>query len=224
MHYAFRLMVAPVAVAAALLLAGHAYLYSQEPAPTFRADFDDGRLDGWRERKLAGRANRFSIADDAGDPVLEVESQNSASAIWREVAVRPAEPNSIAWRWRVARTIRGNDGERAKKGDDYAARLFVIFDADPFSREARAICYVWASSEPIGSTFRNPYIRDVITIVLQSGDDRAGEWLVERRDVVSDYRDAFGESPRHLSAVAVMADTDDTNSNTTAWFDDIIVN
>ncbi|UCF18709.1 MAG: DUF3047 domain-containing protein [Gemmatimonadota bacterium] len=211
-------------VAATAIVADVAHLCSQEPVPTLRAQFDEGRLEGWRERKLAGRANRFSVADDAGNPVLEVESRNSASALWRELEVRAAGPGSIAWRWKVTATIRGNDHERERRGDDFAARFFVIFDSDPFSREARAICYVWASSEPIGSTFRNPYFRNVVTIVLQSGDDRAGYWMMEQRDAVSDYRDAFGEPPKHLSAVAVMVDTDNTKSSTTAWFDDISVN
>ncbi len=80
---------------------------------------------------------------------------------------------------------------------------------------------MWAANEPVGSTFPNPYISNVTTIVLQSGDDRAGRWMREERDFMADYFAAFGEAPRRVTAVAVMADTDDTNGRATAGFADI---
>lgn len=115
----------------------------------------------------------------------------------------------------------GNRREREKPGDDYAARFFVIFDGEPFSRSARAICYVWAASEPVVSRYRNPYFSNVVTIVLRSGDELTGEWVREERDFMADYREAFGELPSSVTAVAVMADTDDTGGHATSWFTDI---
>ncbi len=127
----------------------------------------------------------------------------------------------MAWRWRLEATLTGNRSEREKRGDDFAARFFVIFDGQPFSRSARAICYVWAASEPVGSRYRNPYFSNVLTIVLRSGDELAGEWVSEERDFMADYREAFGELPSSVTAVAVMADTDDTGRRATSWFADI---
>ncbi len=60
-------------------------------------------------------------------------------------------------------------------------------------------------------------------VVLQSGDARAGTWIGEQRDVVEDYREAFGEAPATIAAVALMIDTDDTQSSAAAWFDDMVL-
>ena len=197
--------------------------YAQTPNPEIRAAFDDGWMDRWKDIRLAGRANRFTVVDEGDGPVLMARSDGAASALWYRLDIPPTDGSLLAWRWKVASPIPENLLEREKRGDDYAARLFVIFNAEPFSREARAICYVWASGEPVGSTFRNPYYSNVQTVVLRSGDGQAGEWVAEEREFIRDYVEAFGELPEYISAVAVMLDTDNTKQGATAWFDDIVL-
>ncbi len=212
-----------VIVTALILLTLSADLYSQKPRRVESAGFGDDWSERWQEAQLASRSNRFTVVEDDGGPVLRAESERSASALWYRLEIPPADGSAVSWRWKVEAIPSSDSDEREKRGDDYAARFFVIFDAEPFSREARAVCYVWAASEPVGSTYRNPYFSDVVTVVLQSGDARAGEWVLEERDFVSDYREAFGESPESVSAVAVMVDTDNTRTAATAWFGDIRV-
>jgi len=36
----------------------------------------------------------------------------------------------------------------------------------------------------------------VATIVLQSGDEHAGQWINEKRDFVADYVKFFGKKPK----------------------------
>ncbi len=203
-------------------MTGGTEVYAQSPR-LWRADFGDGWAERWESARLADRTNRFTVVQDGGRPVLKIESDNSASALWYPLDSEAIEEGQVAWRWRVEGALSGNGKEREKRGDDYAARFFVIFDGQPFSRRARAICYVWAASEPVGSAFRNPYFSNVATIVLQSGNDRSGQWIREERDFVRDYRAAFGERPRRLSAVAVMVDTDNTRRRATSWFADIVI-
>jgi hypothetical protein len=69
--------------------------------------------------------------------------------------------------------------------------------------------------------FKSPHTSSVCTIVLQKGNENAMQWVPEKRDFVADYLACFGKAPQSLSAVAVMVDTDDTEDQTTAWFDDI---
>ena len=64
-------------------------------------------------------------------------------------------------------------------------------------------------------------MNSVCTIVLQSGNGNAMQWQTEERDFVADYARCFNRTPKKLSAVAIMADTDDTRSQITAWFDDL---
>ena len=52
--------------------------------------------------------------------------------------------------------------------------------------------------------------------------DEAGlvhdQWRDHRRDLVADFRRAFGEDPGPLQAIAVMTDTDNTGSQAEAWY------
>ncbi len=210
----------PWLVLAAAIIGGPALARAQSSAALWSADFGDGWMERWTEVRLDSRINRFTVFEDEGRPVLRVESDNSASALWHPFDFDPVVEGRT-WRWRVEATLAGNRREREKPGDDYAARFFVIFDGDPFSSDARAICYVWAAREPVGATFPNPYVSNVTTVVLQSGDERAGLWVREERDFMADYLAAFGEAPRRVTAVAVMADTDDTSGRATSWFTDI---
>ena len=129
----------------------------------------------------------------------------------------------VSWRWNVRGTIEGNHRQRHKDGDDYPARFFVIFGDGRLREGTRAICYVWASHESVGSTYENPYFGSVATVVLESGDELAGTWVIAERDFVADYRRLFGAQPMTLGAVALMVDTDNTNSRAVAWFDDIVI-
>ncbi len=196
---------------------------AQKAQPLVEARFEGGWQERWTEVKLAGRANRFTTEKDASGAVLRAQSERSASALWYRLDLGPEEAPVVSWRWKVESALTGNDREREKRGDDYAARFFVIFDDEPFSRRARAICYVWATSEPAGSEYRNPYFANVQTVVLQSGNALAGAWTREERNFLQDYRAAFGEEPKSLTALAVMVDTDNTEANVSAWFGDIAV-
>ncbi|MDX1430007.1 MAG: DUF3047 domain-containing protein, partial [Rhodothermales bacterium] len=188
-----------------------------------RFDFEEGGTDGWRETRLAERSNSFDVVEVEAGSALRATSERAASALLKSVEVELGEGATLRWRWKVRSSIAGNDRERYRDGDDYAARLFVVFDDDRLRRDTRAICYVWASHEPVGSTYENPFFESVATVVVESGDELAGGWVLEERDFVADYRQAFGEEPTTLGAVALMVDTDNTNSRAVAWFDDIVV-
>jgi hypothetical protein len=129
----------------------------------------------------------------------------------------------VSWRWRVEASLSQNEHEREKRGDDYAARLFVVFDSDRFGPHTQALCYVWAAREAVGAVYRSPYAGGVATIVVESGDRRAKQWVAEERDFVADYRNAFGITPTTVTAVGFMVDTDNTGLSVTTWFDGIVL-
>jgi hypothetical protein len=58
-------------------------------------------------------------------------------------------------------------------------------------------------------------------VAVESGTERVGEWLVERRNVLADYRRLFGEEPPAVGAIAIMTDTDNTGASAEAWYDDL---
>ena len=160
---------------------------------------------------------------EAGNHVLKVESNKSGSGLWRKFKTEPLESGRVSWRLKVERSLIENTHETEKKGDDYAARVLVIFKTHFLPWKITAICYCWAGNQPVGNIYKSPYSDNVATIVLQSGDERAGQWICEQRDIVADYRQYFGKSPKKVSAFAVMVDTDQTAARATAWFDDLVL-
>jgi hypothetical protein len=59
----------------------------------------------------------------------------------------------------------------------------------------------------------------VRNIVLRSGEDRLGEWLRERRNVVEDFRTAFGRDPPPVvEVVALFTDNDQTREPVEAYY------
>jgi len=173
----------------------------------------------WSEKRFDSTPTRYIELEENGSKVLMAASVDSASALWLPLETALSEKVELSWRWKVTRGL-SNRLEREKSGDDYAARVFVGFDADPFNKDSRSLCYVWASDEPVGAVYPNPYSPNVITIVLRNKKDGTGEWEAETRDIVEDFHRAFGAPPRTLHAVAVMVDTDNTRSRATTWFSD----
>jgi len=187
----------------------------------FSESFEDGWRDRWQERRLAYRATRYGTVREGDDQVLRADSRGAASGLWREAALHAPRSGRVAWRWRVDRGIEARVDEREKSGDDFAARLFVVFGGEFPSRDNRALCYVWAAGEPAGSVYRSPYADQVAMIVVASGGAGTGEWRSVERDFIADYRAVFGEEPLDLSGVALMVDTDNTGSEVRTFFDDV---
>jgi hypothetical protein len=116
--------------------------------------------------------------------------------------------------------LRGND-ERSRDGDDYAARVYVVFSGGLWFWRTRAVNYVWSSHQHIERTWLNAYTGNARMIAVESGATHAGEWIHERRDVRADYLRLFGEEPGRIVAVALMTDTDNTGATAGAWYGDI---
>lgn len=186
----------------------------------FHAGFGPGWKDRWQLERLDARTTDYRVISEDGDAILRADSDAGAAALWRPLELDP-RGLSFTWRWRVEAALPDNQRERERRGDDYAARVFIAFGGTPFGGDARAICYVWASREAPGSVYPNPYFSEVITVVLRSGNELAGSWVTEERDVATDYERAFGSPPERVSGVAVMVDADDTGLKATAWFDDL---
>jgi hypothetical protein len=210
--------------------------------PAFSAEKPrDGLPAPWRELVPPhAKAARFALVDEAGTTVLRVRSDDAAGAAAYALHVESARRPILAWRWKIDRVV-GKADLAARSGDDFAARVYVFFDVPaeelPLGTRVRlalarllygaslpgaAICYVWDNRHPVGTSAWSAYTDRVRVVVLESGAARAGEWAEERRDVVADYRAAFGErSPLHdVSGIAAGNDTDQTGASATAWFGD----
>ena len=183
------------------------------------ARFSDGNLDGWTSKTFAG-ATQYALTGDVGRRVLHARSDAAASGLYRKVRVDLTKTPNLHWSWRISRPL-DIDDERQRRGDDFPARVYVVFADGPLLWRTRAINYVWSSRQPADTAWPNPFTDKARMIAVRSGAAGSGEWARESRNVLDDYRRVFGEVPGDVSAVAVMSDSDNSGLATEAWFGDI---
>ena len=232
---------------ALVLLFTAAPLGAQSPATLDVGKFSDAKAggafpDSWEPLTFdkIEKHTEYALVEDGGAVVVKAVSRGSASGLVRKVDIDPLEYPVVEWRWKVRNVLEKGDVTR-KDGDDYPARLYITFKFDPgkvgfFERATYeairltrgeyppmgAINYIWESKSPVGTLAPNPYTDRVMMIVLESGAEKVGQWVSESRNLVEDYRKAFGADPPRISGVAVMTDTDNTGESTVAWFGDIV--
>jgi hypothetical protein len=83
------------------------------------------------------------------------------------------------------------------------------------------LMYVWDNQAAPESLVINNRSDRIRKIVLESGPAHLGQWRHYRRDIRADFRLAFGEDPGPLIGVAVMTDSDNTQTRAEAWYGEI---
>ena len=58
-------------------------------------------------------------------------------------------------------------------------------------------------------------------ISLRDSTHNTGTWYSEQRNILLDLKEHFGEDIRYIDGVALMSDSDDSNSKVTAYYGDI---
>jgi hypothetical protein len=177
-------------------------------------------LTGWENKYFEGVTD-YQLVKENGRTVVKAHSMGSASGLIKEIKLDPNRFRYLRWSWKVAGTIRSGD-ETQKSGDDYAARVYVVFPGR-FFWQTRAINYIWANRLPTGKSIPNAYTSNAQMVAVESGQERVGQWVNEERDILTDYRRLFGGEPREIGAIAIMTDTDNTGEEATAWYGDITV-
>jgi hypothetical protein len=183
------------------------------------ASFSEEGLDEWKEKRFAGRTD-YHLVSQSARSVLRAESRAAASGLFREIQVDLSTTPVLHWSWRVDNLLKGID-ERSREGDDYPARVYVVFSGGLFFWRTRAINYVWSSNQPADSQWPNAFTANARMIAVESGDEKVGQWVNEQRNVAEDFRRQFGKEPGTVDAVAIMTDTDNSGLQATAWYGDI---
>jgi len=183
-------------------------------------DFSNGLSEKWREKSFKGHT-RYRVTTRYGAPCLLAESHGTASGLFYEIEFDPRERPLLRWTWRVDGVVAGGDA-RKKSGDDYAARVYVVFPGF-FFWQTRALNYIWANTLPKGTVIENAYTSGAMMIAVESGPEQSGKFITETRDLYADYKTAFGEEPPMAGAVAIMTDTDDTGGAAAACYGPIVL-
>ncbi len=210
------------------------------------SDFDPSQIEEdysdpkWSVLDLPGRERtEYALIQEENYARICAKSHNTASGLVYAVDLDPREYDVIEWTWKVDAAVPEGDLTK-KKGDDYPARIYLTFDFDPadlpfvervkhtliktftnYEIPLRALNYVWANKAAPGTVAPNPYTNWVQMVAVQSGNQNAGTWRMEMRNILDDFRNAFNEEPMNITGVAIMTDTDDTKSSATGYYGDI---
>jgi hypothetical protein len=185
-----------------------------------------------------GRHTRYALVRDGDAVVLRADADASMAGVAHPLKLDAIAHPVIEWRWKVLNLLTKSDIAK-KQGDDYPARVYVLFDYDirklSFSVRARirlarlygadvplaALCYVFDGKTPADTSVWSAYTDRVRMIVVESGSANLGKWVTTRRNVAADFRAAFGEDPPAISGVVLATDTDNTGESATAFYGDI---
>lgn len=174
-----------------------------------------------------------------GVAAVEARADASMSLLARPLDVDLSATPVLCWRWRVQRVLQSADIS-TRQGDDYAARVYVAFSvaSEAMSLATRsklalgralygeqvpdaALNYVWDNRSPIGTRRANAYTERTQMIVQRSGSELAGQWVVERVNVLADAVQTFGTEKLRAVLLAVAADTDNTGEQAHSGFADL---
>jgi len=182
--------------------------------------FSSGSLDQWESKEFKDQT-KYQLVDLAGVRVLKAESADNASGLIKAQRIDLQKTPFLNWRWRIENRL-GNLKEQAKSGDDYAARVYVVISGGLAFWRTKAINYVWASTSPKDKIWPNAFAGNhAMMIALRSSSDQTGTWYTEKRNILADLKQQFGEDIHYIDAVALMTDTDNAHGKVTAYYGDI---
>ncbi|MDQ2069176.1 DUF3047 domain-containing protein [Natronospira bacteriovora] len=174
----------------------------------------------WESRSFQGETH-YAVKDVDGRPALQADCEDSASGLYREANIDLGKTPIIEWYWRIESTFGEDIDETRRAGDDYPVRLYLVKDGGWRRWQTRAVNYVWASAKEKDSEWPNAYTRRAMMLALQSGEDKAGQWVRERRLIADDFERLHGERPQTIDAIAIMSDCDDTGEHIRGWYGEI---
>lgn len=186
--------------------------------PVALGRFSERSIEGWRRHHFKGRTD-YRLTELDGEWVLSARSDAGASAFYRKVDIDLQQTPILHWRWRVERRLQGLE-EMSRPGDDYAARVYVVYKRGFFDR-GMALNYVWSGRYPVGESWPNAYADESVMLALQSAQTPLGQWRDERRDVREDFRRLLGVEVRRVQLVALMSDTDNSGQSARAHYGDL---
>lgn len=125
----------------------------------------------------------------------------------------------LTWRWR-AHKLPPEGNESRDSTNDVTASIYVVYSVN-WLGIPKVIRYTWSSTLPVGTELSKNFGHQKI-LVVESGEDRLGEWITFKRDIREDFRDLHGGTPpdRPL-AILILSDGVSTGSEVKADYDDI---
>ena len=185
-------------------------------------EFTDKELSELTVRKVRGADNKtaYSIGSNENGNYLKAIADNAASGLGKEIKIDLNKTPFINITWKIEKDIPGID-ETAKKGHDFAARVFVIKKTGATALSNRAINYVFSSNQDVGSNSRSPYTKKSIDNVLATTKTNLNEWVTVKANVKADFKKFHNLDVNELDGIAIMSDTDNSKQKSITYYQNI---
>lgn len=197
----------------------------------------------WKHLQLASFKNNtdYSLVVEDGAVALRAVSHNAASFLATPTDFDPHEFPILSWRWKVAQGIpTANTAEQSK--EDAPVRIMIGFDGDVsklsvkdrFSAKAAesisghvlpyaTLMYIWGGKVAVDSITTSSRSARIRMLAVAADDQGIGKWQTYSRNLVEDFKRAFGEEPGKIKSIEVLTDTDNTGADAVAYYGDISV-
>ena len=208
-----------------------------------RNSWDSAAISRWEGMQFPNKeATRYTLDQQAPTDVqglrraLRAQSNASASMLRTDVSIRPEDLGHVHFSWLVPTLIQEAD-MATRQGDDSPVRLVLAFEGDRGNFSAKdaalneltrlmtgkempyaTLMYVWCNKRPVGTIIHNARTDRIRKFVIESGPMGLRQWRNYERDIRADFEAAFGEAPGKLVGIGIMTDSDNTQSQTHAWY------
>ena len=172
--------------------------------------------DGWSLKEFAGKA-KLKVEKVGPFFALHLNSERASFGVHKNITVDVSQYPYLSWAWRVDQLPPKGD-VRQKETDDQAAQLYVVFPRFPAMLRSQILGYVWDSTAPAGTALNSPSNRLAKVLVLRSGTERLGQWVLESRNVLEDFRRLFGDPPPKVGKLSLLINSQNTKSSAESWF------
>jgi hypothetical protein len=197
----------------------------------------------WKHLSLASFKNNtdYLLVVEDNAVVVRAMAHNSASFLGLVTDFNPHKFPTISWRWKVAQGIPGAKTAEQSK-EDAPVRLMIGFAGDPnklsfkdrFAASAAqtisgqtlpyaTLMYIWGSKVAVDSITVSSRSARIRMLAVAADEQGIGQWQSYSRNLVEDFKRAFGEEPGNVTSIELMTDTDNTGADAQAYYGDITV-
>lgn len=175
----------------------------------------------WNKKSFLNQTTYSSVYDSLLQKnVIRAESNGSASGLFYEKKIDLEKTPWLSWSWRTEK-FPNVENEKNKLGDDFVARIYIVIKDGWTPLSTKAVSYVWAKDAALDSDWPNPFVgKNAMMLVVQSGEKDKG-WMTEKRNLKDDLKRLFGKEFKKIDAIAIMADSDNSESSTISFISDV---
>ena len=187
-------------------------MWANPPINIVLNNYETGRLPSdWISWDVKSASRVYTVQMEGDKRFIRADAKGTRDQIGYEARWALREFPILQWQWRAVLFPTGSD-EREKSRNDSVLGLYVIFGHWPF---IKTIKYIWSDTLPVGTLFTSPYSSTTRIVVIRSGRSQQGTWVTEKRDVLADYFQIYGEGEKNpvATGIGILTDADDTNSH-----------